>query len=246
MTETVFVSDLHLDPDRPHVTAAWFSFLANAASRADTIYILGDLFEAWVGDDDDDPLAIACIDALGRASRQTTVALMHGNRDFLLAREFARRAGVHLLPDPTPISLYGRRAVLTHGDLLCTADRAYQTLRTHLRSAEWQLATLARPLPDRRALGAAMRAHSRARNANVAEHIMDVDGGAVSELLREHGADLLIHGHTHRPAIHRVGRAAGPEALRYVLGDWGPYGWLLRATPAALDLERFVIPAIGC
>ena len=134
MPQTLFISDLHLDPARPQITAACFEFLKSNAHGTDAIYILGDLFELWIGDDDDDPFAAACVAALRAATRHTPIFLLHGNRDFLLSTEFAERTGVRLLPDPTVINLYGKATVLTHGDALCTADRAYQALRAMVRS----------------------------------------------------------------------------------------------------------------
>lgn len=241
MRETLFISDLHLDPLRPAVTAAFTALLADAAPTVDAIYILGDLFEMWIGDDDDDPFALACTSALRAASRRTAISLLHGNRDFLLGEAFAAHSGVTLLADPVVIDLYARPVLLTHGDALCIGDHAYQAARGALRTAAWQQSTLAEPLAARRELGLALRAQSRAANANKAAHIMDVDQQAVGDLLQSHPATDLVHGHTHRPGIHTIHLANGHALHRYVLGDWGKFGWVLRATPTAFRLERFVI-----
>lgn len=241
MLQTLFISDLHLDPARPHITAACFEFLKSNAHGTDAIYILGDLFELWIGDDDDDPFAAACVAALRAATRHTPIFLLHGNRDFLLSTEFAERTGVRLLPDPTVINLYGKATVLTHGDALCTADRAYQALRAMVRSPLWQRDQLAKPIDARRAFGAALRAQSQAANANKAEYIMDVDEHAVRAILLSHNVRRIIHGHTHRPGVHRLQVAEDTVAERCVLGDWSTYGWLLRVTPTHTHLERFVI-----
>lgn len=241
MADTLFIADLHLDPARPSATAALTELLRREARRLDALYILGDLFEMWIGDDDDDPFAQRCVDALHCAAQVTRVYVMHGNRDFLLAESFAARTGATLISDPHLTTLYGRATLLMHGDSLCTHDHAYQSVRAVLRSADWQQEIARKPLAERRLLGAHMRAQSRANNANQPQQIMDVADESVLRALDEHKVDLLIHGHTHRPALHKIVRTDGAIAGRIVLGQWDHVGWLLRANEQRLDLERFVI-----
>ncbi|MBN7798342.1 UDP-2,3-diacylglucosamine diphosphatase [Parahaliea mediterranea] len=233
MPGTWFISDLHLDPARPAVTRALAAFL-DARRDAEALYILGDFFEAWVGDDDDAPLAREVADLLARYSAAgPALYLMRGNRDFLLGEDYCARAGGTLLADPTVIDLYGRRVLLMHGDSLCTADEAYQQFRRTARSPEWQADILARPLAERRALAAQLRGMSQEANSNKAEDIMDVTPAEVDRVLREHGVDCLIHGHTHRPDHHVH---AGGE--RWVLGDWYEHAWVMKAGPGQLELVK--------
>jgi UDP-2,3-diacylglucosamine hydrolase len=219
-----FVSDLHLDADLPTRNVAFAQFLARESNRCDELYILGDLTEVWIGDDDDSAFADTLQRDLAKASARCRVHLMHGNRDFLIGAAFAARSGVELLSDPHVIERDGLRLVLCHGDGLCTDDVAYQRTRVVLRSAEWRRDTLAQTIAERRVLAASMRAQSRATNANKPAQIMDVTPDAIDRLAREHGADAIVHGHTHRPAIHH---SAGTPR-RFVLGDWDRCGWVLR------------------
>lgn len=224
---TLFISDLHLDPSRPAVTRAFFDLLEQQAASADALYILGDFFEAWVGDDDDSDLACSVSAALrGLTDRGVSAYLMHGNRDFLIGEEFCSKSGCQLIDDPTVIDLYGHRALLMHGDSLCTDDHEYMAFRAQCRSPEWQQAILSRSLEQRRQLAQQLRADSREANSNKAEDIMDVNAAAVREALQDYDVDLLIHGHTHRPAQHTVTCDQG-EATRVVLGDWDRYRWWL-------------------
>lgn len=222
---TVFIADLHLTPERPQINAAFFRFLTEVASQAEALYILGDFFEAWVGDDDlADPLHAEVAAALKRlADRGVAVWLMHGNRDFLLAEAFCHASGARLLPDPSVINLYGIQTLLMHGDSLCTDDAAYQTFRAQVRDPAWQTAFLQRPLEERRALARALREQSEHTKADKTPEIMDVNAAAVAAAMQSSGARRLIHGHTHRPAHH-------PESGfdRWVLPAWydGP-GWLV-------------------
>jgi len=221
----LFISDLHLDPEIPAVLALFERFCRERARHAEALYILGDLFEAWVGDDARDAAArraAAALAALGRHG--VKVRLMHGNRDFLLGERFAAAAGAELLPDPVRIEQHGRAIVLTHGDGLCTRDAAYMALRPTLRSTAFAEDLLARPLAERETIAREARTASRERNANAPAAIMDVTPEAVDALLESMEADLLIHGHTHRPTIHRwrTDRGGGPvrERTRIVLGAW--------------------------
>jgi UDP-2,3-diacylglucosamine hydrolase len=235
---SLFISDLHLDDSRPHVTALFERYLAGDEVRhADALYILGDLVEAWIGDDDDAPLP----QRIAHATRAVCEAgvpvyFMVGNRDFLLGETFAARAGMRLVEDGTVHDLYGTPTLLMHGDLLCTDDVAYQQLRRQLRSAEWKAQVLAMPLDARRALAAKARAESRSYTSGADEMLMDVSADAVAQAMRNAGVTRLIHGHTHRPAIHRF-ELDGRPAERIVLGDWYEQGSVLRVTPEERELR---------
>lgn len=239
----LFLSDLHIDADAPRVLRGFRGFLAREAPRADALYILGDLVEVWVGDDDDGPTAVAVREALAAATAHCPVFVMHGNRDFLLGDGFASDTGVTLVPDPHVLQPHadGPRLLLAHGDAFCTRDVAYQEARAVLRSPAWQAEVLARTLPERRALARSLREESRAANANKAENIMDVTEEEVVAAMLRHDCPVLIHGHTHRPGVHPV--ALGPngrEGRRYVLGDWGRCGWTLRLD-GEMTLECFAL-----
>lgn len=236
---TVFISDLHLDDARPQATMAFARFLAALPEDTDALYILGDLFEFWIGDDDDAALPGDVARRLRAVSdRGIRIAFMAGNRDFALGEDFARRAGFELLKDPTRIDLHGRPALLMHGDTLCTDDVAYQAFRAQVRNPAWLAHMLAQPLAVRRAFAAQARAGSRDHTAVTAETIMDVNEGAVVATFRDADVDLIIHGHTHRPALHRY-RVDDRECTRIVLGDWFDQGTILTATAdGRLDLSR--------
>jgi UDP-2,3-diacylglucosamine hydrolase len=235
----VFISDLHLDPERPQATQAFGRFLADLPADAGALYILGDLFESWVGDDDDAELpALVAGQLLAVAGRGIEVAFMAGNRDFALGPDYARRAGMRLLSDPTPIDLPGGTALLMHGDTLCTDDRAYQAFRAQVRDPAWLAHMLAQPLAVRRAFAAQARAGSREHTAASAETIMDVNADAVDAAFRDHDVNLVIHGHTHRPAVHRS-EVDGRACTRIVLGDWYDQGTVLYAhADGRLRLEQ--------
>ena len=202
------------------------------AGGADAIYILGDLAEVWVGDDDDSACANALREALGAAAARRPVFVMRGNRDFLLGDRFAADTGVALIPDPSVIDVDGQRVLVAHGDAYCTRDVAYQRARVQLRSPQWRARVLTKPLAERRTLAARLRAESAAAGANKAAHIMDVTPAAAAAALTAADAPLLVHGHTHRPAIHDL----GDGRRRIVLGDWQRCGWrlTLRRGDAAL------------
>ncbi len=234
---TLFISDLHLDAGHPAATQLFLQLLGGRARHADALYILGDLFEAWIGDDDDSLLGKDVCDALKACTASgVPVFIMHGNRDFLLGEDFMARSGATLLEDPAIIDLYGQPVLLTHGDLLCTDDTPYQAFRHQVRDPRWQQDFLARPLAERRRLAAGMRDASHAAKDRKPQAIMDVSVPAVSGLMRHHGVQRLIHGHTHRPAIHEFDMD-GAAALRMVLGDWYTSGSLLVCTPQGCRLE---------
>ncbi len=229
MKHTLFVSDLHLAAERAHICDTFFGFVRNTASRADALYILGDLFEYWVGDDDlDDPLNGAVARVLGElAAGGVPVFFMHGNRDFLIGRAFAARAGAQLISDPTTVDLYGTRTLLMHGDTLCTEDVDYQKFRATARDPKFQADFLAQPIAARRRrVGQLREINAQAKQAKTAE-IMDVTPVTVEETLREFGYPRLIHGHTHRPAQH-LHVVDDHACERWVLNDWYVRGGYLR------------------
>ena len=236
MPRSLFISDLHLDTARPATIDALGQFLDNNRD-VDALYILGDLFEAWLGDDDDSPLA-AEIRTLLRAYSDggPRLFLMQGNRDFLMGEELCRAVGATLMADPTVIDLYGKRTLLMHGDSLCTADTDYQAFRQTARDPDWQAQLLARTLAERRAIADQLRAASKDAGSNKAEDIMDVTPDEVDRVMQHHGVDCLIHGHTHRPATHSQDRGQ-----RWVLGDWDQQGWYIEASPSSMELINFPI-----
>lgn len=216
-----FISDLHLSADRPALTALFERYLAGPARAASSLYILGDLFEYWAGDDDlDDPLNSRVASQLAAlADTDTQVFFMPGNRDFLIGADFASRARLTLLPDPTAITLDGVPALLCHGDSLCTDDLAYQAFRQQVRNPAWQAQFLTQPLAVRKQIIAGVRMKSEEAKSEKAAAIMDVNADAVAALLREHSFPRLIHGHTHRPAVHSID-VDGHACERWVLADW--------------------------
>ncbi len=232
---TLLMSDLHLDPERPEITRLFGDFIDHEARKAEALYILGDLFEAWVGDDDPAEIGIFVaekLSALGNAG--VPVFFIHGNRDFLIGRDFARRAGLTLLPQTAVVMLYGKQTLLMHGDTLCTGDHAYQAFRAQTRSSDWQQQFLAQPLAARLAFAAQARTASQQRQQAMKhddrsqfETITDVATDAVMSTLSQYGIDTLIHGHTHRPAIHALD-IGGRPCRRIVLGDWYTQGSVLR------------------
>lgn len=226
---TLFISDLHLEESRPDITRAFLAFLQDRAVNAHTLYILGDFFEAWIGDDEHTPLQEHIAAALKQVSDGgTAVYVMHGNRDFLLGADYCQRIGATLLDDPTVIDLYGTPTLLMHGDSLCTADTEYQKFRTNMRNPKTQQMLLARPLKDRQLMARQLREMSMAKNKGKAQAIMDVASEEVVRVMEQHSVPQLIHGHTHRPARHSL-MANGKAAERIVLGDWDTHMWWLEA-----------------
>jgi UDP-2,3-diacylglucosamine hydrolase len=234
----LFISDLHLSDDSTAVEAALYSLIERESS-IDSLIILGDLFEAWVGDDDDAPLAIR-IKALLRsvAARGTELFLATGNRDFMLGKAFADEVGANLLDDETVLDVCGESCLLMHGDSLCTDDTTYQQFREMVRAPSWQAEMMSRDLDARRELARQLREMSIDAASNKAEDIMDVNPEAVIAAMQRSGVKRMIHGHTHRPARHVS--PSGEE--RIVLGDWtAQHGWLLREQGGSLSLEQFTI-----
>jgi len=238
----LFVSDVHLDAGAPEAIEQFLDFLTTHAMQAQGLYILGDLFEAWVGDDDEaDPHKARVVAALHElTSSGVATFVMHGNRDFLLGRQFCQRTGCELLVDPTIVELDGERVLVTHGDALCTDDRAYQALRSTLRTGAWQRRFLGLPLAARERLAHQARAGSQAHTARVIPEIMDVNADAVERSFRALALRRMIHGHTHRPAVHNS-VVDGHSAERIVLGAWyeqGSYLWYERGRYELRELPR--------
>lgn len=233
---TLFISDLHLDASRPQITRLCVEFLREEAAQAAALYILGDLFEAWIGDDGADETARAVADALAELHRRGVPSFcIHGNRDFLLGDAWARAARITLLPDPARVQIEGEPVLLMHGDTLCTDDAAYQAFRSETHAPGWQRDFLARPLVERHAFAARARAASSAHTGSVDPAITDVHPVAVEEVMRRQGVRTLVHGHTHRPAVHEF-MLDGHPARRIVLGDWYEQGSVLRARAGAFEL----------
>jgi UDP-2,3-diacylglucosamine hydrolase len=241
---TLFVSDLHLDALEPAAGAQFIEFLRTRALGAEALYILGDLFEAWVGDDDEDAHRREICEAMRALSAQGVPCfVMHGNRDFLLQHGFEQRTGARLLSDPVVIELYGQRVLLTHGDALCTADRPYQLLRGVVRQSPWQARFLRLPLRLRRQLAEQARAGSRRHTQATAGNIMDADPLAVHAAMRACGVQWLVHGHTHRPAVHEF-ELDGLRSRRIVLGAWHEQGSCLTWERGDFRLEELPRPAV--
>lgn len=233
---TYFIADLHLAQNRPDITACFLRFLKEEATEAQTLYILGDLFETWVGDDDDSPYLVTIAKALSTlASFGTTIYYIHGNRDFLLGDKFAKKSSMTLLPEVDLIELYGQDVVIMHGDTLCTRDIAYQAFRKKSRSWWWQTMIKSLPLFVRKKIAANYRKKSAAATSVKAQYIMDVTPDEVVKCLEAYKSQLLIHGHTHRPAVHKL-MANNQKAERIVLGDWYEQGAWLKVTPSSTEL----------
>ncbi|PVZ87272.1 UDP-2,3-diacylglucosamine diphosphatase [Serratia sp. S1B] len=236
---TLFIADLHLSTQEPAITAGFLHFLQREAIHADALYILGDLFEAWIGDDDPDPLHQEIATAL-QALHQAGVPcyFIHGNRDFLLGERFAKQSGLTLLPEQQVIDLYGRRILIMHGDTLCTDDQAYQEFRRKVHHTWIQKLFLALPLRWRLKIAAKMRAHSQQTNQQKSVAIMDVNPQAVEQAISHNNVQWLIHGHTHRPAVHTLLLGSG-QAKRVVLGAWHTEGSMVKVTPDDVELISF-------
>ena len=242
MTETLFISDLHLSDERPEITALFSLFLQNDAARAQALYILGDLFEVWLGDDAVLPAYQPVIDGIHALTASgVPVYLMHGNRDFLIGEGFVRLSGCHLLEDPTVIELDGKRTLLMHGDTLCTDDVEYQRFRAQVRNPDTQRQFLGLPINERIAVAKHYRQESRERSRSKSEEIMDVNQDAVTDIMRRHGVYQLIHGHTHRPAVHTF-TLDDHTAQRIVLGDWYEQASILKCSLGKCRLESIPGP----
>lgn len=236
---TLFIADLHLCTEEPAITAGFLRFLAGEARQADALYILGDLFEAWIGDDDPNPLhheMAAAIKAVVESG--VPCFFIHGNRDFLIGKRFARESGMTLLPQENVLDLYGRRVLIMHGDTLCTDDAGYQAFRAKVLQPWLQTLFLALPLFIRKRVAARMRANSKAANSSKSLEIMDVNKHTVVVEMEKHHVQWLIHGHTHRPDVHAL-TVNGEPAFRVVLGAWHSEGSMVKVTPDDVELIAF-------
>ena len=236
---TLFIADLHLQTEEPAITAGFLRFLRGEAKNADALYILGDLFEAWIGDDDPNPLhreMAAAIHAL--VDSGVPCYFIHGNRDFLIGKRYARESGMTLLPEEQVLDLYGRKVLIVHGDTLCTDDTGYLAFRAKVHTPWIQKVFLALPLFIRNRIAARMRAGSKAANSSKSMTIMDVNPQAVVRVMEKHDVQWLIHGHTHRPDVHSL-IANGQPAHRVVLGAWHTEGSMVKVTPEGVELIAF-------
>jgi UDP-2,3-diacylglucosamine hydrolase len=233
----LLISDLHLEAGRPDISDALVGFLRHKAVSAPRLYILGDLFEVWLGDDTSDPLAERVAAEFRRLTSQgVELFIMHGNRDFLLGADYASRCGASLLTEPAVLTVGNRRIALLHGDVLCTRDTEYLQFRKLVRDPAWQQQFLAQPLAQRQAFARQARQQSQQTTSSTAAEIMDVTPAAVTDLFQALKVDVIIHGHTHRPAVHDC----GPQSQRVVLGDWDKVGWYGEIGPQGdVSLHQF-------
>ncbi len=235
----LFIADLHLCSEEPAITAGFLRFLAGEARKAQALYILGDLFEAWIGDDDPEPLHRQIASAIKElVDSGVPCYFIHGNRDFLVGKGFARLSGMTLLPEEKVLELYGRKILILHGDTLCTDDLGYQAFRQKVHNPVIQWLFLALPLFIRKRIAARMRAGSKAANSSKSMAIMDVNPQAVLNALTRHQVQWMIHGHTHRPEIHSL-TARGKPAFRCVLGAWHTHGSMIKVTREDVELIPF-------
>jgi UDP-2,3-diacylglucosamine hydrolase len=238
---TWFISDLHLEPARSESTHLLFSFLQHIRGQAEALYILGDLFEYWIGDDfletPAGKMVLPILQALKQvADKGTAIYLQHGNRDFLLAEQFATLSASRILPEQQVIDLYGTPTLIMHGDLLCTDDVDYQKARVLFRNPQWQAQILAKSIPERLQFAQSLRMQSQESAQSKQEEILDANQAAIEAAMQAANVRQLIHGHTHRPAIHEF-ELAGQPAKRIVLGDWYQQGSFLRVNPEGLKLS---------
>ncbi|WP_336747933.1 UDP-2,3-diacylglucosamine diphosphatase [Pantoea vagans] len=236
MSRTLFIADLHLCQEEPAITAGFLHFLQREAPHCDALYILGDLFEAWIGDDDPNPLHQQIASAL--RALPVPVYFIHGNRDFLIGRRFARASGMTLLPEEQVLTLYGHRLLIMHGDTLCTDDAGYLRFRAKVHNLWIQRLFLALPLWIRKRIASRMRVDSKQANQHKSQTIMDVNQDAVAAAMLRQQVPLLIHGHTHRPAIHTLS-LKGETAQRAVLGAWHSRGSMIQLDASGIQLIEF-------
>lgn len=241
---TLFIGDLHLSADRPDITRAFNQFLDTQLDDAEALYILGDLFEVWIGDDIAEPFANELADKLHGISKKLPIYYIHGNRDFLIGSQYATRSGMTLLPEVHILDLYGTATVILHGDSLCTLDKSYQRFRRFRNNpvVKWIYSHL--PKSTRQNIANNIRAKSQASNVNKSNTIMDVENPAVGQLMNQCDVIQMIHGHTHRPDIHHLGQnQAGIEKLRIVVGDWYEQGSVLSVSKDNLELTNLPFQA---
>lgn len=237
MSHTLFISDLHLSAERPDIAQCFFTFMQTEAPQAESLYILGDLFEYWIGDDDTNPFSESIAQAISKVAETTPVFFIHGNRDFAIRNTFAKKCNMTLLPEQFVIDLYGRRTLLSHGDELCTRDLAYMKFRKKSRGWWWPRLMLALPLKVRKCFAKKGRKVSQNNQLHLTEEIMDVTPSEVVKAMELYNTELFIHGHTHRPNIHDL-RIHDKAAQRIVLGDWYSQGSVLRVSNRKISLEK--------
>ena len=232
-----FISDLHLSEKHPELTQAFFKFLNESKEACTHLFILGDLFETWIGDDDNSSLHSKIKTALKSfTTNGPETFFIHGNRDFLVGEVFAKETGVTILPDPYTLEINGQKVILSHGDFLCTDDKDYIEFRNQVRDQNWQNSFLKQSLNERKQIAASLRVDSKEATAKKSDAITDVNKETVEDFINKHQPLLFIHGHTHRPNVHDVG-----QSKRIVLGDWENYGWLLSINEQEFNLEKFSI-----
>jgi len=232
-----FISDLHLSDKHPELTQAFFKFLEESKEACTHLFILGDLFETWIGDDDDSSINIEIKQALKAfTTNGPETFFIHGNRDFLVGEAFAKETGITLLPDPYTLEINNQKVILSHGDFLCTDDKDYIDFRNQVRDKDWQDEFLKKSLGQRKQIARNLRTDSKEATSKKSNEITDVNNQSVEDFINEHQPHIFIHGHTHRPNIHDVG-----SSKRIVLGDWGEYGWLLTIDGQEFNLEKFSI-----
>ena len=232
-----FISDIHLSEDTPHLTKAFKTFLNESKQNCTHLFILGDLFEIWIGDDDEN----AFIEEIKKTLIDFTANgpetfFMHGNRDFLLGENFANEVGISILPDPYTLDINGLRVILSHGDFLCTDDVDYINFRNQVRSEDWQNNFLSKSIEERKQISQSLRSDSKIATSNKSLEITDVNLETVNKFIKEHNPNIFIHGHTHRPKIHRY-----DKAKRIVLGDWNKVGWFISMNGNKPILKEFLI-----
>ncbi len=239
---TLFISDLHLDSERPAGIQQFLQFIDQDASKADALYILGDLFEVWIGDDNTELGNATVIDALTKLKLQGVPCFfMHGNRDFLIGKQFSGVTGCKLLKEYEVLEIEGTRVLLTHGDLLCTDDEPYMALRAMVRNLDWQQDFLSKTLQERKSIANNIREHSKEAIAQKKPEIMDVNQKTVADTMLKYDVKVLLHGHTHRPNIHHF-KLNGTDATRIVLGDWYEEGSVVRWSKTGYKLETLSGP----
>ena len=234
---TIFISDLHLDKDRPKVIRYFIDFLNNLESDIESLYILGDFVEYWVGDDDPGDGLEEVFSSIKKKSNSIPIYFMHGNRDFMISEKFCNHHGMKFLKDPTKIKLHGKKILLMHGDTLCVDDIEYQKFRTMVRSPLWQNEMLKKSLEERINLAKMLRAKSLSETGTKDEVIMDVNNDEVISQLKKYNVDMIIHGHTHRPNIHKV-ISENKECKRIVLGDWYDKSFILRISDGEIIIDK--------
>ena len=234
---TIFISDLHLDKDRPKVIRYFIDFLNNLESDIESLYILGDFVEYWVGDDDPGDGLEEVFSSIKKKSNSISIYFMHGNRDFMISEKFCNHHGMKFLKDPTKIKLHGKKILLMHGDTLCIDDIEYQKFRTMVRSASWQNEMLKKSLEERINLAKMLRAKSLSETNTKNEVIMDVNDDEVINQLRKYDVDMIIHGHTHRPNIHKI-ISERKEYKRIVLGDWYDKSFILKISDGKIMIDK--------